>query len=125
MASILAVDDQKVMRELVSAVLSAEGHDVTIAEDGVEALDIARERNFDIVLSDINMPNMNGISLVSKLRRLDHFESVPIIMLTTESSEFKKEKAKKMGANGWLQKPFEPARLVNAVKSTLEKIGKA
>ena len=124
MASILAVDDQKVMRELVNAVLAAEGHQVTTAEDGVEALALAREHSFDLVLSDINMPNMNGISLVSKLRRLDHLENVPIIMLTTESGEFKKDKAKKMGANGWLQKPFEPERLVNAVNITLQKAGK-
>ncbi|MGD2117425.1 MAG: response regulator [Chromatiales bacterium] len=125
MAAILAVDDQKVMRDLVNAVLAAEGHQVTTAEDGVEALALAREHSFDLVLSDINMPNMNGISLVSKLRRLDHFEGVPIIMLTTESGDFKKDKAKKLGANGWLLKPFEPERLVNAVNVTLQKAGKA
>lgn len=121
MASILAVDDQKVMRDLVSAILTAEGHDVTVAEDGTQALDLARQYQFDMVLSDINMPNMNGISLVSKLRRLEHFEDTPIIMLTTESSDFKKDKAKKMGANGWLQKPFQPERLIKAVNITLGK----
>ena len=123
MASILAVDDQRVMRDLVSAILSAEGHDLTLAEDGTVALELARQYQFDMVLSDIKMPNMNGISLVSKLRRLEHFTETPIIMLTTESSDFKKDKAKKMGANGWLQKPFEPERLIKAVNVTLNKAG--
>ena len=123
MATILAVDDQRSMRALVQGVLEAEGHEVLLAEDGVEAMKIAREHVVDLVLSDINMPNMNGISLVSKLRRLEAYEEIPIIMLTTESAEFKKEKAKKMGANGWLQKPFTPDRLVKAINTTLAKAG--
>ncbi len=123
MAHILAVDDQRVMRELVKSVLEGEGHQVLIAEDGVEAMSIARDNSFDLVLTDINMPNMNGISLVSKLRRLDAYSSTPIIMLTTESADFKKDKAKRMGANGWLQKPFDPDRLIKAVNSTLAKAG--
>ncbi|MCF6281301.1 MAG: response regulator [Candidatus Polarisedimenticolaceae bacterium] len=123
MARILAVDDQRVMRELVKSVLEGEGHEVVIAEDGIEAMSIARENSFDLVLTDINMPNMNGISLVSKLRRLDTFATIPIIMLTTESADFKKDKAKRMGANGWLQKPFDPDRLVKAVTSSLARAG--
>ncbi len=123
MAHILAVDDQRVMRELVKSVLEGEGHQVLIAEDGVEAMSIARENSFDLVLTDINMPNMNGISLVSKLRRLEAYASTPIIMLTTESADFKKDKAKRMGANGWLQKPFDPDRLIKAVNSTLARAG--
>ena len=70
MATILAVDDQRMMRELVKTVLEGDGHTVLLAEDGVEAMSVAREHPADLVLSDINMPNMNGISLVSKLRRL-------------------------------------------------------
>ena len=123
MAKLLAVDDQKVMRELISGVLSQEGHEVILAEDGVDALNIAREQVVDMVLTDINMPNMNGISLVSKLRRLDNYQKIPIIMLTTESSDFKKDKAKRMGADGWLQKPFDPKRLIKAVNSCLAKAG--
>lgn len=123
MATILAVDDQRMMRDLVKTVLEGDGHEVILAEDGVEALDIARKQGVDLVLSDINMPNMNGISLVSKLRRLDNYASVPIIMLTTESADFKKEKAKQMGASGWLQKPFDPPRLTKAVRSMLAKAG--
>jgi len=123
MATILAVDDQRMMRELVKAVLEGDGHTVLLAEDGVQAMTVAREQHADLVLSDINMPNMNGISLVSKLRRLDSYATVPIIMLTTESADFKKDKAKKMGANGWLQKPFDPPRLIKAVRSMLAKAG--
>ena len=123
MASILAVDDQKVMRDLVQSILQGEGHVVTIAEDGIEAMNIARETNFELILSDINMPNMGGMSLVSNLRRMPEYEKTPILMLTTESSALKKDKAKRMGASGWIQKPFDPPRLINAVNSVLAKAG--
>jgi len=123
MAKLLAVDDQKVMRELILGVLSQEGHEVILAEDGIDALEIARGQVVDMVLTDINMPNMNGISLVSKLRRLEGYQEIPIIMLTTESSDFKKDKAKRMGADGWLQKPFDPKRLIKAVNTCLAKAG--
>lgn len=123
MASILAVDDQKMMRELVKTVLESDGHQVTTAEDGVEALSIARGQAVDMVLTDINMPNMNGITLVGELRKLPSYKDTPIIMLTTESADFKKEKARSVGANGWLQKPFDPPRLIKAVRSSLAKAG--
>ena len=115
MAKILSVDDSKAIRDLVEAVLKENGHEVVTANDGVEGLAEARNQKFDMILSDINMPNMTGISMVSKVRRLPGYEYIPIIMLTTESSEFKKTKAKSMGATGWLQKPFNPERLMNAV----------
>ena len=115
MAKILAVDDSKVIRDLVKAVLIESGHEVVTANDGVEGLSATRKEQFDMILSDINMPNMTGISMVSKIRRLEGYEYTPIIMLTTESSDFKKEKAKKTGATGWLQKPFDPDRLMKAV----------
>jgi len=121
MARILVVDDQLVMRELVKTTLATMNHEVTTAEDGVPALEIARTNEFDLVITDINMPVMNGISLVSKLRRISHMENVPILMLTTESSDFKKEKSKRMGANGWIQKPFTPDRLTKAVSTMLAK----
>ena len=115
MAKILTVDDSKVIRDLVEAVLIESGHEVVTADDGVEGLNATRAEQFDMILSDINMPNMTGISMVSKIRRLEGYEYTPIIMLTTESSDFKKEKAKKTGATGWLQKPFDPDRLMKAV----------
>ena len=115
MAKILAVDDSKVRRDMISAVLSAEGHEVITAENGMRAMEIAREHPFNLVLCDINMPGMSGMSLIAKLRRLDDFKFIPIIMVTTETSGYKKEKAKGSGASGWLAKPFTPERLINAV----------
>lgn len=115
MAKILAVDDSRTMRNIISTTLQGEGHDVTTAEDGDVALGIARQETFDLVLSDINMPNMNGISLISKLRRLEGYKNIPIIMVTTEDADYKKTKARNFGANGWLQKPFSQERLLTAV----------
>jgi len=123
MAKILVVDDSRVMLEMVKSSLLTEGHEVITAEDGVEALNTARNEDFDLVLSDINMPNMNGIGLVSRLRKIDRYDNTPIIMLTTENSEFKKDNAKTMGANAWLQKPIDPVRLIKAVNTMLAKAG--
>lgn len=123
MATILVVDDAKVMREMIKTILITEKHEVLTADDGDIALELARKQHCDMVLSDINMPRMSGISLVSKLRRVTGYEDIPIIMLTTESSDYKKDKAKKMGANGWLQKPVEPNRLIKAVNTMLAKAG--
>lgn len=119
MARILTVDDSKVIRDLVKAALVENGHNVVTADDGVQGLEATRNQQFDMILSDINMPNMTGISMVSKVRRLPGYEHIPIIMLTTESSDFKKDKAKKMGATGWLQKPFDPERLMKAVNKLI------
>lgn len=115
MANILSVDDSKVIRDLVESILTEHGHQVITANDGVEGLKAARQQKFDLVLCDINMPNMNGISMVNKLRAIDNYQHTPIVMLTTENSDFKKSKAKEMGATGWLLKPFDPERLMNAV----------
>jgi len=119
MAKILTVDDSKAIIGLVKSVLIENGHEVVTASDGVEGLAATRAEQFDMILSDINMPNMTGISMVSKIRRLPGYEYTPIIMLTTESSDFKKDKAKKMGATGWLQKPFDPERLMKAVNKLI------
>lgn len=119
MAKILAVDDSRTIREMVSAILSQMGHEVLLACDGAEAMHIARDTAVDLVLTDINMPNMNGISLVYKLRKLDTYRDTPILMLTTESADFKKEKSKNRGANGWIQKPFDADRLEKAVNTML------
>lgn len=119
MAKILAVDDSRTIREMVNAILINMGHEVVLASDGAEALALAKNTPVDMVLSDINMPNMNGVSLVLKLRRLDAYKKTPILMLTTESGDDMKTKSKDMGANGWVQKPFDSARLEKAVNSML------
>ncbi len=121
MAYILAVDDSKTIRDLVSAILIDAGHQVDVAEDGVEAMKLARQNQYHLVLSDVNMPNMNGNSLLNKLRNMENYQSIPILMVTTEGDGYKKDKAKGAGASGWLQKPFDGERLSSAVNSLLSK----
>lgn len=121
MANILAVDDSKTIRQLISGILTEKGHNVDVAEDGVVAIELARKKQYDIVLSDVNMPNMGGISLLNKLRLKDQYKNIPILMITTEGDGYKKEKAKATGASGWLQKPFDPERLHAAVNNLLAK----
>jgi two-component system chemotaxis response regulator CheY len=116
MAHVLVVDDSRAIRELARGVLEGAGHTVSVANDGVEAMQQVRNDQFDLVLSDVNMPNMDGMSFVFKLRRLENYREVPVIMVTTESADSKKERARTNGANGWLQKPFDPERLIAAVE---------
>ena len=115
MAEILCVDDSQSIRDLMTAILCQQGHNVTTAADGLEAINIARDHAFDLALLDVNMPNMNGLSLLSKLRNLEHFKYTPIVMVTTETSDYRKNKAKNSGATGWLAKPFTEERLLGAV----------
>lgn len=119
MATVLAVDDAKLMREMVKTILESEGHEVVLAEDGVDALEKAKTISPQLVLTDVNMPKMNGIALVGELRKLANYATTPILMLTTESADYKKEKARGLGANGWLKKPFDPPRLMTAVNKML------
>jgi two-component system chemotaxis response regulator CheY len=121
MATILAVDDMRSMRELVKSVLEKRGHSVVIHESAQAALEFAQSNDVDLVISDINMPEMNGISLVGALRKLPNYARTPILMLTTEDAQGKKNEARAAGANGWIQKPFNPDRLVTAVTKTLAK----
>jgi len=119
MATILAVDDSASMRQMVSFTLKGAGFDVTEASDGSEALKAAQTKKFDLVLSDVNMPVMDGIQLVTELRKLDNYKFVPVLMLTTESSGDKKMEGKKAGATGWIVKPFNPEQLLNTIKKVL------
>ncbi len=120
MAKILAVDDSASMRQMVSFTLKGAGHDVTEASDGVEALNLAKSSSdFDLVISDINMPNMDGISLIKELRQLSNFKFTPILMLTTESGAEKKGEGKAAGATGWIVKPFNPDQLLATVGKVL------
>lgn len=121
MTKILAVDDQKVIRDLVTHVLTQEGYEVETAGNSEEALQKAQRGSFDMIISDINMPGGSGIILVSKLRELERYKFVPILMMTTESAQYRKDKAKAVGASGWLTKPFDPPRLLTATRRLLEK----
>lgn len=120
MAHILAVDDSPSMRALVLATLEDAGHQVTQAVDGVEALEKAKGGGpVNLVLADVNMPNMDGITLVGELRKLDAFKFVPILMLTTEVNADRKKQAKDAGATGWLVKPFDPNQLLATIDRVL------
>ena len=119
MKNILAVDDSPSMREMVSLALKAAGFDVTSAGDGEEALSAARSRSFDLVLSDVNMPRMDGISLIRALRAEAAYKHTPILMLTTESSAERKREGKAAGATSWIVKPFDPATLVATMQRVL------
>lgn len=119
MASILAVDDSTSMRQMVSFTLKGAGYEVVEASDGVEALNIAKTRGFDMVITDVNMPNMDGITLIGELRGLASYKFTPLLMLTTESSPEKKQQGKAAGATGWIVKPFNPEQLLGTVKKVL------
>lgn len=119
MAKILAVDDSASMRQMVSHTLKQQGHEVTEAADGQEALGKAKSGSFDAVISDINMPQMDGITLVRELRALPAFKFIPILLLTTESAPEKKQEGKQAGATGWLTKPFDPDQLLKTVGKVL------
>ncbi len=119
MASILAVDDSTSMRQMVSFTLKGAGYEVVEAADGVEALDKAKSQQFNLVITDVNMPNMDGIELIKKLRELDAYKYTPLLMLTTESAADKKTEGKQAGATGWIVKPFDPDQLVATIKKVL------
>ena len=116
---ILTVDDSTSMRQMVKATLLSAGYDVVEAADGQEALDYARENPVDLVITDVNMPRMDGITLVSELRALPTYRLTPLLLLTTESSMEKKLEGKKAGATGWIVKPFDPDRLLATVEKVL------
>lgn len=116
---ILAVDDSASMRQMVAFTLKSAGFDVAEAEDGQAALDLAKTEKFKLVLADVNMPRMDGITLVRNLRGLADYKFTPLLMLTTESTPEKKMEGKAAGATGWLVKPFNPEQLVATVQRVL------
>ena len=119
MQSVLAVDDSASIRSLVSYVLQQAGFDVILAEDGEDALAYAQSNSVDLVLTDINMPRLDGIGLIKGLRRLPHYKFVPLLVLTTESGTDKKMEGKAAGATGWIVKPFDPVQLVSTIQKVL------
>jgi two-component system chemotaxis response regulator CheY len=112
---ILTVDDSKTMRDMVSFTLRRAGFEVNEAEDGNKALTVLVAGRFDLIITDLNMPNMDGISLIKNVRANAQHRGVPILILTTESDGAKKADGKAAGATGWLVKPFSPEKLVELV----------
>lgn len=119
MASILLVDDSASMREMVSFTLKEAGHVVKEAEDGIEALQFAKGTAVELVITDVNMPNMDGIALTRELRTLADYKFIPILILTTETGTDKKQLGKEAGATGWIEKPFDPDSLLSTVDRVL------
>lgn len=119
---LLIVDDSTMLRDMLSYALNEGGYtDVVEAIDGVEGLQKAKSTTFDLIITDVNMPNMDGLSLVEELRALPEYEKCPILVLTTERSDEMKTKGKAAGATGWIVKPFVPDQLLKAVNIVLSK----
>lgn len=121
MPSILAVDDSQSMRQIVSFTLKAAGYQVVEAVDGEDAYEKACRRPFHLVLTDQNMPRLDGIGLTRRLRGHPDFGATPILILTTESSDQMKQAGRAAGADGWLVKPFDPNRLAEVVQKVLDR----
>lgn len=116
MPRILVVDDSNSIRDMVSFTLKSSGYQTVEAHDGKDGLSKAQTGSFDLVITDVNMPNMDGITLCQELRKLPSFKFTPILMLTTESSTDMKMRGKAAGATGWLVKPFNPDKLLATIK---------
>lgn len=118
--TILAVDDSRTMREMVRRALHEAGFDVTLAEDGVHGLEVLQgmhaTRTPDVIITDVNMPRMDGLTFIEEVRSDAGNRAIPILVLTTESDVEKKQRARRAGATGWIVKPFDPVKLVDAVK---------
>jgi len=113
---ILAVDDSKTMRDMVSFTLRGAGYTVLEAENGVAALKhLQGSQKIDVIITDINMPEMDGITLVRRIRGLPNYKGTPVLILTTESDQSKKDEGRSAGATGWIVKPFSPDKLLQIV----------
>ena len=119
MKTIMTVDDSASLRQMVTLVLRGAGHQVIEAADGLDALSKLKGREVHLFLTDINMPNMDGLELTRRLRAVPQFKFVPIILLTTESHPEKKQEGKAAGATAWIVKPFTPDQLLAVVKKVL------
>jgi len=119
MAKILVVDDSVSIRNMVSFTLKQQQHEIVEASDGMDGLAKAKAGRFDLVITDINMPRMDGVALCQALRQLPAFKFTPVLMLTTESSSEMKMKGKAAGATGWLVKPFNPDKLLATIKRVI------
>ncbi|MBL3520081.1 response regulator [Aliarcobacter lanthieri] len=122
MAKLLIVDDSTMLRDMLNYALNEGGYtDVIEAVDGVDGLAKAKTTNFDLVITDVNMPNMDGLTLIGELRKIPHYSKIPILVLTTERSDEMKAKGKIAGATGWIVKPFVPDQLLKAVNIVLSR----
>lgn len=114
---VLAVDDSETMRNMVKQTLEIAGYEVILAEDGTDAVEKYKDDSFDLIITDINMPLMDGITFIKEIRKVD--DAIPILTLTTESEEEMKQKGRDAGADGWIVKPFRPAQFLDIIKQIL------
>ena len=122
MAKLLIVDDSTMLRDMLNYALNEGGYnDVVEAVDGVDGLEKAKLTTFDLIITDVNMPNMDGLTLIGELRKLPDYTTRPILVLTTERSDEMKAKGKGAGATGWIVKPFVPDQLLKAVNIVLSR----
>lgn len=112
---ILVVDDSASMRQVVSMALKGAGYETIEATDGKDALAKLNGERINLVISDVNMPNMDGITFLKELKKLPNYKFTPVIMLTTESQEARKEEGRMAGAKAWVVKPFQPQQMLAAV----------
>jgi two-component system chemotaxis response regulator CheY len=122
MAKLLIVDDSTMLRDMLNYALNEGGYtDVTEAVDGVDGLAKAKAADFDLIITDVNMPNMDGLTLIGELRKISQYSKKPILVLTTERSDEMKAKGKAAGATGWIVIPFVPDQLLKAVNIVLSR----
>jgi two-component system, chemotaxis family, chemotaxis protein CheY len=114
--TVLTVDDSRTMRDVLMLALSNAGYRVVQAEDGIHGLEVLQSTVPDVIITDINMPRMDGFGFIEGVRGNDRHRGVPIFVLTTESDSTKKDKARRAGATGWIVKPFDPVKLVEAIR---------
>ncbi|PZX11356.1 two-component system chemotaxis response regulator CheY [Palleronia aestuarii] len=113
---ILAIDDSRTMRDLLRASLEEAGFHVTTAEDGADGIEQLRAAAPDVIITDINMPRLDGFGVIEAVRESEDAGSVPILVLSTESGAEMKDRARRSGATGWIVKPFDDARLISAIR---------
>jgi two-component system chemotaxis response regulator CheY len=120
---VLIVDDSPSIRRMTALTLANEGFEVSACGSAAEALAAAKAKPVDVVVTDLNMPETDGLELTRQLRRLPNTSKCPILILTTETSAARKEEAKDAGANGWILKPFREEALVRAIRSVCQRAG--
>jgi len=117
--TILVVDDSASVRKMVQFTLEAKGMQVRVADDGLEALEVLRHHTIDAIILDINMPKMNGLELLQKVKSDGAYATIPVIMLTTEGQDEDKDKAVALGASAYVVKPFKPSQLLKLLEEVL------
>ena len=114
--TVLTVDDSQTVRDMLLAALTDMGHQVIQAKDGLQGLEQLRGQSPDVIITDINMPRLDGFGFIEEVRRDPQHRATPILILTTESQQSRKDRARRAGATGWIVKPFDPAKLAEAIR---------